>query len=87
MIREEKMGNALYALNAVLVVARQYALTSRTAAETAGILDTAEHLPRLMAEAEDRTDIFRAHLVTLAGKHVELGLALDRFDRPLPPRW
>ncbi|WP_437960302.1 hypothetical protein WME76_12120 [Sorangium sp. So ce119] len=87
MVRDEKLANALYALNAVLVVARHMAASGRAASDIAEVLDTAEYLPRLLAEAEDRTEEFRENLVSLASKYTDFTVALERYDRTVPARW
>jgi hypothetical protein len=87
MIPADRLGNALYALNAVLVLARHMAQTKRDSADIARVLDVAEYLPRLMSEPEDATTEFREQLVGLATDYPEFALAVERFDKPLPTSW
>lgn len=87
MVRTEKVGAALYALNTVLILARAMAYDGESGKDIAGILDVAEHLPRLLAESQDHTAQFREHLVDLTAKNIRFGLALERFDKAPPPRW
>jgi hypothetical protein len=86
MVRIDKLPNALYALNAVLILARSMAYRNQPG-NVAVVLDVAEHLPRLLAEPEDRTDDFRGFLVDLAAKNKDFHLAVLRFDREVPTRW
>jgi hypothetical protein len=87
MVRTDKLPNALYALNAVLVLARSMAYRNQPGNLVADVLDVAEYLPRLLAEPEDRTDEFRGFLVDLAAKNKDFQLAVLRFDREVPTRW
>lgn len=80
-------GNALYALNAVLVLARHWVTSGRMGDELIDVLDTAEYLARLMAGTGRGMDEFRQQLEALADKYPEFALAVDRFDRPVPESW
>jgi hypothetical protein len=79
VIESSKQSAALAAINAVLVLARQLAYAGKCS-EVAEILDTAEYLPLLMRDAEDRTAAFREQLAGLAAKRPAFSLALERFD-------
>ncbi len=87
MISAEKFNNALAALNAVLVVARSMAYDGRTGEVIANVLDTAEYLPRLLADAEDRTSEFRDNLAGLVSIDPMFKFALERFDDENLGRW
>ncbi len=80
MVRPDKQRAALQALNAVLVVARSRAYAGESA-ELAHVLGTAEYLPLLMLDTEDRTATFRDQLVDLSQQHIDFTVALERFDR------
>lgn len=80
MIRPEKYEDAMRALNAVLVWARQMAYEKASHEELAEVLDVAEELPTLFLQKDDLTDYFRASLQGLAGKYPRFGLAIERFD-------
>lgn len=86
MIPPERTGSALYALNSVLTRARADAYHAGVK-DVADVLDVAEYLVRLLAIDLDATEDFRAHLVSIAQKHPEYGIAVDRFDRTPPDRW
>ncbi len=79
MIESGKQENALTAINVVLVLARHLAHQGKTA-DVVQVLDTAEYLPRLMLDSEDRTQVFRAQLAGLAEAWPGFSLALERFD-------
>jgi len=87
MVRKEKVGNALAALNAVLVTARKLAYDQRPHQQIADALDAAEYLPRLLAEQEDRTDAFREMLVGLTALDPGFHFAVERFDTENLGRW
>ncbi len=85
MITPDKQRNALYALQNLLVYARSMAYESgdRRLAE---LLDSAEYLPKLIAEPSDRTETFRGVLEDLADAFAAPVLLAD-FDRPVPSQW
>jgi hypothetical protein len=88
MIQEQKRTNALWALQGVLVAARFLADTKESHESIAQILDTAEILPRLIAEEADRTQDYEKILVELATRHPRCGAALEHFRRtPAPDKW
>ena len=84
MITLDKQANALWAINAVLVLGRQLAHEGKSA-EVSEVLDTAEYLPILMLDAKDQTEVFRGHLADLASKRPAFALALERFESPNLP--
>jgi hypothetical protein len=86
MIKPEKLPNALYALQGVLVRARAIAYEGTPVRELADILDTVEMLPRFIASEKDETDTFRQYLEQIAEKH-KCAFVLQRFDEPAPPQW
>ena len=82
MIPPEKHENAMAAVNAVLVLARELALESR-AADVGQVLDVAEYLSVLMLDPGDKTAEFREQLVGLAERMPEFVWALERFPLSL----
>ena len=80
MISDPKKTSALWAMNAILVLARKIALESGNR-ELSSVMDKAEYLIMLMLEAGDTTRAFRDQLVGLAEEHAMFGYALERFDR------
>jgi hypothetical protein len=86
MIKPEKMPNAVYALQSVLIKAREMAYQSASARDLGGILDYAEMLPRFIASEEDETDKFREYLAEIADGY-KCAFVLQRFDEPAPPKW
>ena len=87
MVHARKLNSALFALNTVIVLAREMAYDERPCKELAGVLDVAEFLPRLLAETEDRTSDFREYLCHLSMMNGRFNLALERFDRDAPSKW
>jgi hypothetical protein len=85
MIAKEKEHQALFALNAVLILARDMAYRQMSVQVIADVLDVAEYLPMLMLETKDRTEQFRAQLVGLAEKLSQFQLAVSRFDGEAVP--
>ena len=86
MISPEKLPNALYALQGVLIRARSMAHRSEPIEELAELLDYAEYMPGLVACAADETVQFRAILETVAAKY-RCASVLQRFDEPVPSNW
>jgi hypothetical protein len=86
MIRPSKLPNALYALQGVLVRAREMAYKGTSGEELADLLDTAEMLPRFIASEADETDKFRQYLEEIARKH-KCAFVVQHFDEPIPPKW
>ena len=80
MVSEEKLKDALYAINAVLVQARAMAFEQRPYETIARVLDEAEILPMLITRKDDRTDEFRSHLEELVRVDEGFVQALQRFD-------
>jgi hypothetical protein len=87
MIPNQKMNNALAALNAVLVTARQLAYDERPHQQIAEALDAAEYLPRLLVGQEDQTAAFRETLVGLTTVDAGFNFAVERFDKQELGRW
>jgi hypothetical protein len=83
MIRPEKLAASLYALNGLLVSARTMAYKKEDHARVAELLDTAEILPMLIRDKEDKTDFFRSMLVECSQCFPETMFALQRFDEKL----
>ena len=86
MIKPEKVPNALYALQGVLIHARMMAYEGAPHKKLAGILDAAEILPRLIASDEDETERFRRYVEGISIDYKWANI-LVRFDEPVPPAW
>jgi hypothetical protein len=87
MIVPDKLHNALYALQGVLIRTRSLAMAETTARkDLASILDYAEHLPRLIASQTDQTTSFREILVDVADRY-QCPFVLQRFDEQVPSNW
>ena len=84
MIEPEKVENALYALQGVLIQARKMAYDESQQERLAELLDYAEELPRLIASPKDATEAFRTALSEIAEDY-GCEFILDRFDTALPP--
>ncbi|WP_069471337.1 hypothetical protein [Candidatus Marithrix sp. Canyon 246] len=69
MIKKEKLNNALYALQALMVHARSMAHEKVDHKLLAELLDDVEELPRLIAVAEDKTDDFKSALTDLSEQY------------------
>ena len=87
MIHSDKLGNALYALNGVLIQARFMAHERNDYEAIADVLDRAEELPRLMATIEDQTETFGMALAELASRYPDFQFVVDRFQQDLPAKW
>jgi len=85
VIRPEKLENALYALQGLLVRARLVAYESNSR-ELVALLDCAEYLPSLIARSSDETIHFRSSLESVAEQYNCKNI-LQRFDDPTPPKW
>lgn len=79
VIRKDKLDNALYALQGVLIFARKMAYENKAHKEIADILDTAEYLPYLIFNDRDETENFRNHLLDIVDKY-GCHICLERFD-------
>jgi hypothetical protein len=84
MIKSEKLPNALYALQGVLIRARTMA--SNSSVGLLDLLDYAEMLPRFIASEADETDKFREYLFEIAEQY-NCMFVLERFDDLVPPKW
>lgn len=87
MIRAEKLANALYALNGVIVQVRFMASERKSSEDIADILDRAEELPRLIVAVDDRTETFRIALRELANRYADFRFVVDRFEQDAPANW
>jgi hypothetical protein len=86
MIASDKLPNALYALQGVLIYARSLANHPSNAKEAAALLDYAEHLPRLIASEVDETNKFRDVIAEIASRY-KCAFVLQRFDEAVPSAW
>ena len=85
MIAENKIRNALHALNGILVRLRFWAYSGEDHKKMAIVLDIIEELPRLLGSAEDQTEDFEATLRELAERFPEFTLGLERYLRDEDP--
>jgi hypothetical protein len=69
MIQKEKLNNALYALQALMVHARSMAHEKVDHKLLAELLDDVEELPQLIAVPEDKTDDFKIALIDLSEQY------------------
>jgi hypothetical protein len=86
VIKPDKVNNALYALQGVLVQARFMAHQGESHHKLAEILDAAEYLPFLIVNKTDETDHFRGCIADIATKF-KCAYVLNKFDEPTPPGW
>lgn len=81
MIPADRRDSALYAMHLVLVEIRSMAFGAADHKVMAELLDWAEAMPFLIAQAdEDRTESFRSHLRAVAQLCPRLGRALAAFE-------
>lgn len=85
MIEPDKLNNALYALQGVLIHARTMAYEKADYKALATLLDYAEELPRLIATHENMTERFKSSLSEIATRY-ECHYILHRFENP-PEIW
>jgi hypothetical protein len=81
MIRNDKVTQALTALNKILVMARHMAREKTEHAQIESLLDAAELLPMLFLRAEDKTELYRQILADVAAEFPMLGGLLNVFDQ------
>ena len=92
MIRRGKLDSALFALQGVLICARQLAYRCAKSGESTEILeladmmDRAENLPFLLASGNDETTGFRSALEAIAKRHACQSV-VTKFDGPAPTGW
>lgn len=86
MIAPDKLQNALYSLQGVLVRARSIANEPGKVKELVALLDYAEYLPSLIAKQTDETNNFREVLDEIGKRH-QCAFVLQRFDEPVPTSW
>jgi hypothetical protein len=92
MIRKEKLDSALFALQGVLICARQLAYRcansggSNEVLNLVDIMDQAEHLPFLIASNDDETTTFRKALEAISNRH-GCNSVVAKFDGPAPAGW
>lgn len=88
MIRPEKIDNALYAVQLILVRARFMAQQEEPPKDLAKLLDYAEMLPRLTAVKEDMTEKYREYLQGIVESFPVCRYILEKFDElSAPPKW
>jgi hypothetical protein len=69
MIQPEKYGKALAALQQIIIRARFLASKENQMPKVVGLLDAAEELPQLIADAEDRTAEFATALQAISERY------------------
>lgn len=79
MVSQDKLKDALYALQGVLIHARKMAYERLDYNEIANLLDDAEILPFLLYTETDETHKFRSYLKHISEKY-KCGYVLQRFD-------
>lgn len=72
---------ALRAIHLVIIQAQVMAFEERPHAEIAEVLDSAEYLPSLLLEDDDRSALFRQTLVELQRFGSGFARPLDAYDR------
>jgi hypothetical protein len=86
MINANKQEHALRALHEILVVARSRANQSGDK-RLFDLLDAAEILPKYIAEAADRTLLFRQAIKDLGALCPESAYIIDDFDSEFVGAW
>ena len=86
MIRPDKLAQAVFALQGVMVAGRTMAYEGAPHERLADLLDAAEYLPWLISCATDETENFREWLEYI-GENYGCAYVLQAFDDPAgPPR-
>ena len=83
MITPNRIHNALFAMQGILIQARLLANEPQLNKEVGAILDYAEDLPRMLASPIDETDRFRV-IITEISARFRCAFILERFDNPVP---
>lgn len=86
MIFQEKLPNALYALQQLLVYARFISGDPNKSQTLFRLLDYAEYLPYLIASDVDETEQFHAVLIEIA-QSCSCTFVLQGFEGDMPPGW
>ena len=86
MIQQEKYQNALRSLNAILTRARWMAHEAN-ARELAHLLDTAEILPKYLAQPEDATEEFRATVEEISQQFEDCSHMIEEFNQNCAYTW
>lgn len=80
MIRPEKKQNALCALNRAIVLTRAIAYEESDFSGIADALDVLDYMLRLLADPEEKTDLFRRCLEDIVRKNPRFSSLLEVFD-------
>ncbi len=86
MIDADELGVALYALQGVLVKARNMAYKKEDYSKIAELLDYAEELPWLLASDDNRTKEFKEAIAQIA-KKFNCYYVLQSLESEAPPGW
>ena len=86
MIQIDKYQQALLSLNSVLTRARWMA-SEVGATELAKLLDSAEILPKYIAQPEDATEDFRAAVEDISNKFTSCSHIIDQFNQDCACAW
>ncbi len=86
MIRPEKYLPALTALQQILVRARYLAREREQLDKLVDLLDAAEYLPRLIADAADRTEDFADWVKEISDRYPYCRNIYVEFSRELAPQ-
>ena len=82
MITKSLYRPALEAIKGVIVQARLMALTGCPHSEIASLLDSAEYLPTLLLDEDDKTNEFIANLASIADDFPECRFAYNLLSSP-----
>ena len=84
MIQDNRLENALHALNHILVRARWMAYEA-DCRELAELLDDAEILPMYIADREDMTETYQRSLEGISEKLTCCGFVADEYNKTKAP--
>ena len=85
MIDDNRLGNALYALQGLILKAKMWAYEGVDSDRIARLLEQAEHVPSLIARNDHTRDTFLRFLERVSSDFDCPGV-VDRFHRT-PERW
>jgi hypothetical protein len=86
MINVKKFENAMYAMQGLLVKARDMAYKNEDNEKLARLLDYLEYLPKLVATPEDKTDVFTSVICEIV-EVFELNYIGERYNNKIPEVW
>lgn len=86
MLSTDKTNAALYALQGILVRARQMARERADHAKLEDLLDAAHELPHLIASKNEETERFRRWIAEIGERH-KCRFVVQYFDEGPPKEW